>query len=86
MGIVKLAFVTPAMIRVAIPHDVLLMNGILPFSFRRYRCETRLDHAKSTAEIFMVALKRFTSRHRAREISTGLSYGVILYHIFAHYM
>jgi hypothetical protein len=30
MGIVKLAFVTPAMMSVAIPHDALLMMGFLP--------------------------------------------------------
>src|SRR5258708_7454550 len=32
IGIVKLAFVTPAIMRVAIPHEVLLMMGFLPLS------------------------------------------------------
>jgi hypothetical protein len=32
IGIVKLAFVTPATMRVAIPHEVLLMMGFLPLS------------------------------------------------------
>jgi hypothetical protein len=30
IGIVKLAFVTPAAMRVAIPHEVLLTVGFLP--------------------------------------------------------
>ena len=32
IGMVKLAFVTPATMRVAIPHDVLLMMDFLPLS------------------------------------------------------
>src|ERR1700722_20496900 len=32
IGIVELAFVTPATMRVAIPHEVLLMMGFLPLS------------------------------------------------------
>jgi hypothetical protein len=62
---VKLAFVTPAMMRVAIPHDVLLMNCFLALSFSRYRCETfLLITPKSTAEIFKDAPQ---SEHRARD-------------------
>jgi hypothetical protein len=37
MGIVKLAFVTPPMMRVAIPRDILLMIDCLLLSFSRYR-------------------------------------------------
>src|SRR5258708_3565800 len=70
MGIVKLAFVTPAMIRVAIPHAVLLMNYILPFSFSRDRCATYLDHANSSAGVFKVAPKRF-EQHGRMIIGTG---------------
>jgi hypothetical protein len=32
IGIVKLAFVTPATMRTEIPHEVLLMVGFLPIS------------------------------------------------------
>src|SRR5260370_26190562 len=68
IGIVKLAFVTPAMMRVAIPHDVLLMIGFLPLSFSRYRCAARVvDHAKSTPGILWVAPKTFNIDHRARD-------------------
>jgi len=59
MGIVKLAFVTPAMIRVAIPHDVLLMNGILPHGLTATGVKTIFDHAKSTVRILKVAPKGF---------------------------
>src|ERR1700722_12850547 len=52
MGIVKLAFVTPAMMRVAIPHDVLLMIGVLPRSFSCYRFDTRQrsEYSRSSPE------------------------------------
>jgi hypothetical protein len=33
MGIVKLAFATPAMMRIAIPLEVLLIIAFLPLSF-----------------------------------------------------
>src|ERR1700719_3890963 len=37
IGIVKLAFVTPAKMRVAIPHEVLLMMGFLPLCLGQSR-------------------------------------------------
>jgi hypothetical protein len=56
MGIVKLAFVTPAMMRVAIPLDVLLMIDFLPLSLSHYRCEICVvGHSESTALILKVA-------------------------------
>jgi hypothetical protein len=43
MGIVKLALVTPATMRVAIPHEVLLMKALLPFSIS---ATGLVDHAR----------------------------------------
>ena len=40
MGIVKLAFVAPAMMRVAIPHDALLMMGFLPICLSQISGQT----------------------------------------------
>src|SRR5258708_36132289 len=63
MGIVKLAFVTPAMMRVAIPHEVLLMIGFLPLSSSCYRCETRVvDHAQFNDRNSQVKPKRFSQQ------------------------
>jgi len=40
MGVVKLAFVTPAIMRIAIPHEVLLMIDFLPLNTARYGRDT----------------------------------------------
>src|ERR1700719_3753212 len=68
MGIVKLAFATPARMRVAIPHDVLLMIGSLPLSFGCYRCETRVvDHAQFNDRNSQVRPKRFSPQTSMRD-------------------
>src|ERR1700733_13594599 len=67
MGIVKLAFVTPAMIRIAIPLEVLLMVGILPLSVTCFRFETRsVEHAHSTTGILKDQLTMLSNNHRIR--------------------
>src|SRR5260370_15503019 len=47
IGIVKLAFVTPAIMRVAIPHEVLLMMGFLPLSLGQVNGRNFQDRPKA---------------------------------------
>jgi hypothetical protein len=73
IGIVKLAFVTPAMMRVAIPHDMLLTIGFPPLSFSCYRCDSRVvDHAQSTTGILKVRRQRYIKKHRKRDNPSGI--------------
>src|SRR6266567_7027696 len=72
IGIVKLAFVTPARIRIAIPNDVLFTSGFLPLSFSRYRCEICLaDSRQINGSNTRVASKGLTANIGGVRISTG---------------
>jgi len=74
MGIVKLAFVTPAMMRVAIPREVLLMVGFLPLSLSQVNGRNFQGRAQN-------------SKRRACDIySKILSYNVRQIEITAHEM
>jgi hypothetical protein len=65
IGIVKLAFVTPATIRAAIPHEVLLMVGFLPLSLSQINDRNFQAH------------EQFVGKHRACDVYSTILADII---------